>query len=119
RRTAQAAPAPAPLPPPPPPIEPPRALSRDEPIYPSGETASVTVIIEVVVEVDGTTSASHVIEGREPFATAALDAVARYRFAAASRGGIPIRARIRLAVGFTAPEAKGDPNAQPPEVPVA
>lgn len=86
------------------PIEPPRPLSQEEPRYPEGETTSATVVVELVVEADGAVSNARVIEGAEPFAAAALDAVTRYRFVPAQRAGKPIRARIRVAVGFTAPE---------------
>jgi TonB family protein len=100
---------------PPPTIVPPRALSPEQPAYPAGETANASVILEVVVETDGTPSSARVIDGREPFATEALAAVRRYRFEPASRAGKPIRARIRLAVDFTAPSvAAAAPGAAPP-----
>ena len=55
------------------PIEPPRSLSHDEPPYPEGQTTAATVVVEVVVEADGTASDARVVEGSEPFASAARD----------------------------------------------
>lgn len=96
------------------PIIPPRALTLETPAYPAGETTNATVVIEVVVEADGTPSNERVVDGREPFATEALAAVRRYRFEPASRGGRRIRARIRMAVDFTAPStAPSAPDVDP------
>ena len=102
-----------------PPIEPPRALSHEPPAYPEGETTDANVVIEVVVEANGTASAVRVVDGEEPFASAALDAVRRYRFEPAQRAGKPIRARIRLGVAFTRPipASKPTPVAPPPPPP--
>jgi TonB family protein len=87
----------------PPPIVPPRALVLAPPAYPPGETTDATVILEVVVELDGTTSGERIIDGREPFAAEALATVRRYRFEPATRAGTRVRARIRIAVDFSAP----------------
>ena len=96
------------------PIVPPRALSLETAAYPAGETTDATVVVELLVELDGTPSNLRVIDGREPFAATALAAVQRYRFEPASRAGQRVRARIRIAVEFTAPSSAPapDPNAQ-------
>ncbi len=100
------------------PIDPPHALAHAAPTYPEGESTSAMVIVETVVEVDGSTSAARVVEGSDPFATAALDAVQGYRFDPARKAGKPVRARIRVGISFTAPEvakpATPDALPQPP-----
>jgi TonB family protein len=90
-----------------PPLEPPRLHPHREPTYPAGETTSETIVVELVVESNGTVSGARVAGdgAREPFASAAIDAVQSYRFTPARRAGQPIRARIRVAVVFTAPAA--------------
>jgi hypothetical protein len=73
----------------------------------------------VVVEANGTPGSVQVIEGSEPFASAAVVAVRSYRFEPARRAGKPIRARIRLAVAFTPPEPAKPEPVVPAPAPVA
>lgn len=96
-RLAAAQPAPEPT------LVPPRVLEDPAPVYPEGETADASVLLEVVVEPDGSSGDVRVVEGGEPFAAAAVAAVRRYRYEPARRGEQVVRARIRLVVTFTAP----------------
>ncbi len=93
-------------------LEPPRAVDQDPPLYPEGETANAVVVLEIIVEANGSVSSARAVSGDEPFAAAALDAARRYRFEPARRAGHPVRARIRMAVAFSAPEAEA-PTAEP------
>lgn len=95
-------------------VEPPRTIVQEAPTYPEGESTSTTVIVELVVETDGTVSSALARQGDEPFAQAAVDAARRYRFDPAKRAGKPVRARIRVAIDFTAPVV--DPPAPPPPI---
>lgn len=82
-------------------LVPPEVVSKVEPIYPRGETKDANVVVEVVVGVDGSVEDVKPIDGDPAFAEAALAAARQYRFKPASRGGRPIRARVRVAVSFT------------------
>jgi TonB family protein len=85
------------------PIVPPRPISRETPPYPEGQTTSATVVVELVVEANGTVSEIRAASGEEPFARAAVASVSRYVFEPARRAGQPVRARIRVVVEFTPP----------------
>jgi TonB family protein len=85
-------------------LVPPRVRSDQPAVYPETATGEATVLIEVVVEQDGTTGDVQVLEGAEPFTSAAVNAVRGYRFEPAMRAGKPVRSRIRIAVTFTPPE---------------
>ena len=102
-------------------LTPPRLLVQQTPVYPEQATGDATVIVEIVVEPDGTVSEARVTEGAAPFAAAALDAAKRCRFEPARRGDRSIRARIRLAMTFTPPPApsSGADAAQPESPPPA
>lgn len=91
---------------------PPRVIEAVEPAYPSHrlpEGTEPVVVLHLTVETDGTVSDAHP-EGEhdEDFDHAALDAVRAWRFAPATRGGVPIRARVRVAVRFALPEFEID-----------
>ncbi|HEU5074528.1 MAG TPA: TonB-dependent receptor [Polyangiaceae bacterium] len=68
--------------------------------YPKGATGDAEVVLELVVEADGSVSASRSVSGTEPFAEAARTASLGWRFAPARRGDQAVRARIRFAVHF-------------------
>jgi TonB family protein len=97
-------------------VEPPKLVSEEEPKYPDGATGESSVIIEIIVEEDGSVTEAVLVEGVEPLATAALDAARRARFEPARRGGRPVRARIRIAMKFTPPPP---PELSPPASPTA
>ncbi|HVH47540.1 MAG TPA: TonB family protein [Labilithrix sp.] len=85
-------------------IVPPRLSVEATPRYPEGATGTASVIVEILVDLDGSVSEARVVEGEEPFASSALEAARKSRFEPAQRGGKPVRARIRLASSFTPPE---------------
>jgi TonB family protein len=109
-----------------PPIEPPSRLDTGNVPYPTSATGQAAVVLELVVDRDGTVGEVLVVEGGEPFASAARDAAKSWRFEPATRGGDPIRARIRLRVDFVPPApvrsassmTSGSPSAAP-HAPVA
>lgn len=85
-------------------IAPPELLDEGSPRYPDGASGASSVVLEVLVGVDGSVTEPRVVEGVEPFASSALEAALRARFAPARRDGVTVRARIRMAMAFTPPE---------------
>ncbi len=59
--------------------------------------------MELVVTREGSVVGAHAIDGAEPFAEAAVDAVSRVTFDPATRDGVPIAAKIRIRVAFVPP----------------
>ena len=82
------------------PLTPPVATGSTDVPYPPNATGDAVVLIELVVETDGTVSSAQVIEGAEPFAEQARSAVLTWRFVPARRGDTPVAARIRARVEF-------------------
>jgi TonB family protein len=82
------------------PLIPPIAAGSTDVPYPSNASGDAVVLIELVVENDGTVSSAQVMEGAEPFAKQARAAVLAWRFAPARRGDTPVAARIRARVEF-------------------
>lgn len=107
QQPAQAAPkAPA--------VEMPRPRTPLTAKYPDGAEGDAAVIVKLVIEKDGSVSTAEVVEGREPFASAALAAARGFTFSPATRDGAPIRAAIRVEVAFTAPVPAPAPDTTPP-----
>lgn len=98
-------------------IAPPSRVDTSPLPYPASGSGRASVVLEVVVDRDGSVSAARVVDGGEPFASAALDASRSWRFAPATRGGEPTQARIRVRVDFTPPAPA--PPATPPLPPQA
>jgi TonB family protein len=90
-------------------VTPPRVASAPV-LYPQGATGSAIVLLELVVDRNGAVASVDVIDGTEPFASAAREASAAWRFEPALRGAEPVAARIRFEVRYTPP--------LPPELPV-
>jgi TonB family protein len=85
--------------------------STDVP-YPPGARGDAAVVLELVVEKDGSVSSATVVEGDAPFTEQARTTALTWRFAPAQRQGQPIAARIRARVGFqSAPDASMPPIA--------
>lgn len=86
--------------------------------YPAGGVGDASVLLDVVVETDGTVSSAVVVDGGEPFAEAARDSALRWRFSPARRGDTPVAARIRVRVDFQPrpPAAQGASGATLPSV---
>jgi hypothetical protein len=81
-------------------LTPPIAQSSTDVPYPEGASGDATVLLELVVEKDGSVSSAAVVEGEEPFAEQARSAALSWRFTPAQRGHQPVAARIRASVGF-------------------
>jgi hypothetical protein len=80
--------------------------------YPANAGGDATVLMELVVEKDGTVSRVSVLEGAEPFAAHARGFALAWRFAPARRGDTPIAARIRVRVAFHQ-GSKAEPQRSP------
>ncbi len=68
--------------------------------YPSGAEGEASVVLELLVEKDGSVGAVRVLEGAPPFAEQARRAVLTWRFTPARRGDAAVAAWIRARVGF-------------------
>ncbi|MFO0590299.1 MAG: TonB family protein [Polyangiaceae bacterium] len=108
-RTASAQPAPAPAAPKPVFVMP-KPLAPLVAAYPDGAEGDASVIVRVVVETDGSVSDVTIVEGKEPFAASALKWARTFKFAPATRDGVPIKAAIRAEVKFTAPAPIAGPG---------
>jgi hypothetical protein len=77
----------------------PKALDTTTP-YPLEGKGAAEVLIELVIEADGTVRAARVLDGQSPFTVAVLEATRHWRFTPAKRGGKAIISRIRFLVHF-------------------
>jgi TonB family protein len=91
----------------------PRQLTTDPVPYPEGAQGDAVVVLELEVEKDGTVTHVVVKEGPPPFDETAREAVKAWRFSPATRGGIPVRARVLARIAFHPPTPPAPP--QPPE----
>src|SRR5207244_5479633 len=82
-----------PAPPPRHVLEPPKLLGEATAPYPQGATGDTVVTLRLTVEADGSVSEAIADEGGEPFASAAVAAAKAWHFDAATRDGMPVRAR--------------------------
>ncbi len=71
--------------------------------YPEGASGDARVLLELLIGERGQVREVAVLSGEEPFAAAAREAAADFRFLPARRGGLPIAARIRFVVHYTQP----------------
>lgn len=71
--------------------------------YPTGAHGDAVVVLELEINKDGTVGEVRVKSGEEPFAEIARTTAQQWKFAPATRGGIPIRARIHAKVTFREP----------------
>ncbi|MEQ9321983.1 MAG: TonB-dependent receptor plug domain-containing protein, partial [Polyangiaceae bacterium] len=81
-------------------ITPPEPVEIDRAAYPDGGVGDATVLLELVVGEDGRVKSVAVVRGREPFAGAAREAAASWRFTPASRRGEAVAAKIRYELAF-------------------
>lgn len=72
-------------------------------------------MLAVSVGVTGNVDDARVLEGFEPFASAALESVRGARFVPATRDGAPVAATVRFRVDFTKPVAPPPPPPPPPD----
>ncbi len=85
---------------------PPRVLEAPEPDFPEGADPAEhpTVIVHTTIGESGEVVEAHVEESVDAvFDAAAVEAVKRWRFAPAMRGGEAVVSRVRLAVHFEPP----------------
>ncbi|MEN9580733.1 MAG: hypothetical protein RJA70_3742, partial [Pseudomonadota bacterium] len=68
--------------------------------YPTGAEGAAVVVLQLVVGTDGLVREPQVIVGDEPFATAAISAIGRWRFTPARRGDRRVAAKIQFEVRF-------------------
>ena len=100
----------------PPAIEPPRLLAPLSAPYPEGAEGTSFVVVAVTVGPDGSVQSARILEGFEPFAARALEAVNAAHFTPPTRAGKPIAATIRFRVDF-AKAAPPPPEEPPPPAP--
>jgi hypothetical protein len=74
-------------------LTPPAALGSTEVPYPEGADGDAAVVLELVVEKDGSVSSATVVEGAEPFAERARATALTWRFTPAQRGPDVVAAR--------------------------
>lgn len=88
-------------------VEAPEARNLEVP-YPQGATGSASVTLRLTVDEEGRVSAAHVVDGAEPFASAAREAARAFTFLPARIDGQPAAADITVAVRFQNPERDED-----------
>jgi TonB family protein len=101
------------------PIAAPRPLAPLHAEYPAGASGEADVTLELTVDAAGAVEAARVMEGAAAFGAAAVAASRGFRFAPATRGDRPLRARIRARIHFIppAPEAPAPPPPPPAPAP--
>ncbi len=78
----------------------PKALAPLAVDYPEGARGDAVVIVELTVDVDGRVVEARSVADDGVFGRAAVDAATQWRFSPATRGGVPVNARIRVSVEF-------------------
>lgn len=70
--------------------------------YPEGGSGDAIVRLVVTVGVDGVVRSAVAEEPKAPFSDAAIAAVREWRYEPATRGGVPVAAKIRVEIEFHA-----------------
>ena len=83
--------------------------------YPAGGSGTAEVVLELVIGARGEVRDAQVVQGGEPFGSAAVAAARQWHFEPARRGDQAVAARIRFALRFVEPERV--PLPQPEAVP--
>ena len=90
-------------------IQPPRPWRGNAtPVYPRRATEPGAVILHFVVDDRGVVRDPQVLEGEEPFATAALNAVKRWRYEPARDSGRPVAVPWQIRLRFEPAPKKTD-----------
>jgi TonB family protein len=100
-------------------LTPPVAQGSTDVPYPAGAEGDAAVVLELVVEKNGSVSGAKVLEGAEPFAEQARGAALTWRFEPAQREHKPVAARIRARVAFHRDEDERISPATAPPAPIA
>jgi len=103
-------------------LTPPAPLGSTEVPYPRDGQGEARVLVDVLIERDGTVSEARVVEGSAPFAEAARMAALGWWFLPARRGDTPVVSRIRARVDFhppLAPPKTATPDAAAAPAPLA
>jgi TonB family protein len=101
-------------------VVPPRRLDTTEATYPPDGKGDAKVVLTLEVDVEGNVTHASVREGASPFSEAAVSAALTWRFAPATRDGVPVAARILSAVTFhgaVEPVPPPAPSVVPPAPP--
>ncbi len=94
-------------------LVPPKLVVSEPPEYPPNVDGPASILLEVVVEADGSVGNVTVVEGREGFDEAAVRVVQNYRFEPARRADTSVRSRIRISVTFSPPEERPRATTEP------
>ncbi|MDF2693824.1 MAG: TonB family protein / TonB-dependent receptor, partial [Labilithrix sp.] len=97
-------------------IVPPRLLTSLLAPYPADAEGDAAVMLAVSIDAQGEVADVRVLEGFEPFASAAIESVRGARFVPATREGKPIAATVRFRIDFTKPLPKPPPPPEPEPV---
>jgi TonB family protein len=81
--------------------------------YPESGRGDATVVLELLVTADGRVSQAALVEGPEPFASAALAQASTWRFEPARRAGTAIAAKIRFRVHFVETKSEEELGPEP------
>ncbi|HEY6723567.1 MAG TPA: TonB family protein [Polyangiaceae bacterium] len=84
-------------------VVPPAVDGPAEVPYPAEATGDATVVLEVLVRVDGSVADVSIVEGKQPFSEHARAAVLDWRFVPAQRAGEAVAARVRVHIDFREP----------------
>jgi TonB family protein len=84
-------------------LVPPRRTDSAPVPYPPGGHGDASVVLTLVVDVQGAATDVRVTRGGPPFAEVAVTAVSAWRFEPATRDDVPTAARITATVDFHAP----------------
>jgi TonB family protein len=84
-------------------VTPPSAVDAGHVVYPAEAHGDASVVLDLVIEKDGRVGDVIVVDGDEPFVTAALAAARTWTFTPAHRGDIRISARVRMRLDFHPP----------------
>ncbi len=111
RAAAQSA-APAP-----PALTPQKITTTEAVPYPKGAQGDAVVMLELLIGVGGEVREVKVIDGAEPFASAARASAAAWTFTPARRGEVNVAARVRMRIEFHPPEPEPAPAPSAPSPP--
>jgi TonB family protein len=94
-------------------LTPPKALAPGVVPYPRGAQGAAAVVVELVIDSDGSVSEVRLVEGAARFVEVTMEAARHWRFEPARRGDDVIAARVRMRVDFTPPWSSPPPRLRP------